>query len=206
MRKEGCLNVIWVLNVYEYCDILCHEEGVNLLQLLLWQNQTVDLLLPTLAWNGNTTNQHRLPLFLLFGLRETVFWDSEVNILKQKQLLRMSYFFTLTKEDTGKVAKSEEALAPRWCETTCSATSPWNIICKYLCLVLVIMHCLKQKFCFWSPYLQFVQSIAEVLQPSRLFQQLSAGINWRTIETASRKRSQMMSQVQVKTNSVFSGL
>lgn len=34
--------------------------------------------------------------------------------------------FTLTKEETGKVAKSEEAFAPGWYDTTCSATSPWN--------------------------------------------------------------------------------
>ena len=34
--------------------------------------------------------------------------------------------FTFTKEETGKVAKSEEALAPGLWEMTCSATSPWK--------------------------------------------------------------------------------
>ena len=31
---------------------------------------------------------------------------------------------TLVKEETGKVEKSEATLAPGWCDTTCSATSP----------------------------------------------------------------------------------
>ena len=44
----------------------------------------------------------------------------------RKSDVRVHVRVTLTKEEMGKVAKSEETFAPGCWETTCSATSPWE--------------------------------------------------------------------------------
>lgn len=89
------------------------------------------------------------------------------------------YGFTLTNEETGKVAKSVEAFAPGWYETTCSDTSPWNrkvrkCLLLYLCRLIDMV-----RRIVWSCHLEFVQSIAEVLQSGCLLQQLGTGTNWK---------------------------
>lgn len=110
----------------QWLDVLGHEEVVHFLQLLLWQHKAVDLLLSRSTRNGYTTHKHCSSLLLFLGLVDMyVTWVKTCKKRRNMALL-CNTGFTLTKEDTGKVAKSEEALAPGWYETTCSATSPWN--------------------------------------------------------------------------------
>lgn len=177
-----------IMAVGQWHASLGHEEVVHFLQLLLWQNEAVDLFLSRGAWNGNTTDKYCSSLLLSLGLGNNIWsctctWYYFLNkynnlITKDEKYSIYSTLcgFTLTKEETGKVAKSEEAFAPGWYDTTCSATSPWNRqVCK--CLVLFYQHLTENRW-FWCYHLELVQSGAEVLQPSRLLQQLGTGTNW----------------------------
>lgn len=143
-NKEQKFILMSIMAVGHWHAVLGHEEVVHLLQLLLWQHEAVDLFLSRSAWNGNTTYKQCSSLLLFLGLgntyvsRNRISWTSIGNFWQENEkysIYTAQCDFTLTKEETGKVAKSEEALAPGWYETTCSATSPWNRkVCK--CLVL----------------------------------------------------------------------
>lgn len=99
---------------------------MDFLQLLLGQDKAVDLFLTSGAREGNTTHKHRPTLFLFLSLRgeEKRFITQSRAKGKKCFALHLLGGCTLTKDDNGNVAKSEEALAPGWVETTCSATSP----------------------------------------------------------------------------------
>lgn len=84
------------------------------------------------------------------------------------------------KEETGKVAKSDAAFAPGRCDTTCSATSP----CRENGEETMRFSTAGNR---WrgeeSRNLEFVQSVAEVLEASRLLQELHAGADWMNTTT-----------------------
>lgn len=105
--------------------VLGPEQVVHLLQLLLGQHKTVDLFLSWVAWNGNTSYKQCSSLLLFLGLGNTLYINIIYNYWRIGKL-ETQFNFTFTKDETGKVAKSEVALAPGWYETTCSATSPWK--------------------------------------------------------------------------------
>lgn len=96
---------------------------MHLLQLLLGQHQAVHLFLARGARDADAADERGSSLLLFLGLsngraRQTVWGGGKRKSKKTEP------GFTLMKEETGKVAKSDEAFAPVRCDTTCSATSP----------------------------------------------------------------------------------
>lgn len=99
-------------------SILAPQQTVNPLQLTLGQDEAVDLLLPAGTRHHDPAHQHRVGLLLLLGLR-----TGELVSRTQRLAQCDCCAFTFTNKVEGKVAKSDEARAPRcWC-TMCSATS-----------------------------------------------------------------------------------
>lgn len=101
------------------------QQTVDPLQLALRQDQPVDLLLPAGTRHQDPAHQHRVGLLLLLGLWDRV--SGWVGVRSSETLTdwpkRDGRALTFTNKVEGKVAKSDEARAPRCWLTMCSATS-----------------------------------------------------------------------------------
>lgn len=126
------------------------QQTVNSLQLTLWQDEAVDLLLTAGTRHHDPTHQHRVGLLLLLRLKTgkssvldqlgegRVWWvprvlshyPSSMNSQENKEMMSSDSLsvaaLTLTNVVEGNVAKSDDTRAPGWWLTTCSATSSWQ--------------------------------------------------------------------------------
>lgn len=111
------------------------QQVVDPLQLSVWQHQAVNLLVAVGARHHDPAHQHRVALPLLFGLQ-----DTEQQQHRRVRQVTAGRFVsgvrarvTFTNSVEGKVAKSEETLAPGCWWTTCSATSSCTTVSQSHC-------------------------------------------------------------------------
>lgn len=148
----------WEVVVVVFCwcsrqDYRCSsgpQQTVNSLQLTLWQDEAVDLLLTAGTRHHDPTHQHRVGLLLLLRLKTgkssvfnqlgegRVWWvprvlshyPSSMNSQENEEMMGCDSLsvaaLTLTNVVEGNVAKSDDTRAPGWWLTTCSATSSWQ--------------------------------------------------------------------------------
>lgn len=97
---------------------------VDPLQLIVRQYQAVHLLVALGTRHHDSAHQHWVTLLLLSGLEDTKQQQQQVRQVRLCRLVcDVGQRITFTKCVEGKVAKSEETLAPGCWWTTCSATS-----------------------------------------------------------------------------------